>query len=141
MEITQNLSEQVNQLIQIVCSKRNQNKCKGLEDITDLIVILTIIFSKIFMGEEKSLNGIKDIRTKIMIKVWRLKLLVYQQRCWLIDKRMVGQLVSNLQNAFVKGRQILVSVMIENEDLDRRVRRNIIEVICKLDIEKGYCHC
>ena len=77
MEITQNLSEQVNQLIQTVCSKRNQNKCKGLEDIIELIVILTIIFSKIFMGEEKSLNGIKDIRTKIMIKVWRLKLLVY----------------------------------------------------------------
>lgn len=50
----------------------------------------------------------------------------------------LGKLISPSQNAFVKGRQILGSVLIANECLGSRT--GVPRVLCKLDLEKAYDH-
>ncbi|RVW30191.1 putative ribonuclease H protein [Vitis vinifera] len=52
----------------------------------------------------------------------------------------MGKLVSNSQNAFVEGRQILDVVLVANEAIDSRKRSVGIALVCKLDIEKAYDH-
>ena len=55
-------------------------------------------------------------------------------------KRVLGQVVSEAQNAFVEGRQILDAALIANEAVDALLQRNLSGVVCKLDIEKAYGH-
>ena len=52
----------------------------------------------------------------------------------------MGKVISESQNVFVEGRQILDAVLIANEVVDSRLKSKEGSVLCKLDIEKTYDH-
>ena len=82
-------------------------------------------------------SNIRDFRPiSLLSSVYKMlaKVVAYQLR------GVLNGLISESQNAFVGGRQILDSVLVPNECVDNRISSKIPGVICKLDIEKAYDH-
>ena len=50
---------------------------------------------------------------------------------------IIGDLISENQNAFINGRQILDDVLIANELIDSRFKSRKARVICELDVKKA----
>jgi hypothetical protein len=55
-------------------------------------------------------------------------------------KMVLEKIISNLQNAFIRGRQILDPVLNTNECFDSRLRFGELGLKCKTDLEKTYDH-
>uniref|UniRef100_A0A2N9F4W2 Reverse transcriptase domain-containing protein n=1 Tax=Fagus sylvatica TaxID=28930 RepID=A0A2N9F4W2_FAGSY len=82
-------------------------------------------------------TNIRDFRPISLIgSVYKLLSKVLANRLRLV----LDGIISESQNSFVGGRQILDSVLIANECLDSRIKSHVPGLICKLDIEKAYDH-
>ena len=55
-------------------------------------------------------------------------------------KLVMGEVISDSQQAFIQGRQILDAVLIASEALDSRLKDNMSDLLFKMDIEKAFDH-
>ena len=82
-------------------------------------------------------SNIRDFRPSSLVgSVYKILAKVLENRLRIV----LDQLISETQNSFVSGRQILDLVLIANECVDSQVKSKVLGVICKLDVKKAYDH-
>ena len=87
--------------------------------------------------KKNNATDVKDLRPISLVgSVYKLLSKVLANRLRVV----LDSLISESQNSFVGGRQILDSVLIANECIDSRLKSHVPSVVCKLDIEKAYDH-
>ncbi|RVX03347.1 Transposon TX1 uncharacterized 149 kDa protein [Vitis vinifera] len=92
-------------------------------------------FTMAFCPKRGGAEDLKDFRPISLVgSLYKLLAKVLANRI----KKVMGKVISESQNAFVEGRQILDAVLIANEAMDSRLKDNAGGVLCKLDIEKAY---
>ena len=87
--------------------------------------------------KKSNVEDFKDLRpTSLVGGLYKILTKVLANRI----KRVMSLIISQAQNAFVEGRQILDAVLIINEAVDSILRKKECGLLCKLDIEKAYDH-
>ena len=91
----------------------------------------------VLVPKGRTVEDLKDLRPISLVgSLYKILSKVLDNRI----KRVMSLAISQHQNAFVEGRQILDAVLIENEAVDSILRGKEKGILCKLDIEKAYDH-
>ena len=91
----------------------------------------------VLVPKGRTVEDLKDLRPISLVgSLYKILSKVLANRI----KRVMSLAISQHQNAFVEGRQILDAVLIENEAVESILRGKEKGILCKLDIEKAYDH-
>ena len=85
-------------------------------------------------GDAEDLRDFKPINLVGGLYKWLDKVLANKL------KLVLNKVISNAQNAFVEGRQIMDAMLIANEAIDSIMKSKGGAILCKLDLEKAYDH-
>ena len=91
----------------------------------------------VLVPKGRTVEDLKDLRPISLVgSLYKILSKVLANRI----RRVLSLAISQHQNAFEEGRQILDVVLIANEAVDSILRGNEKGILCKLDIEKAYDH-
>ena len=91
----------------------------------------------VLISKKNNVEDIKDLRPVGLVGgLYKILTKVLANRI----KRVMSLIISQAQNAFVEGRQILDVILIANEATNSILRKKESRLLCKLDIEKAYDH-